>query len=66
MPQKTLIFALFAPPEMLRGGTLPFCPPLCTPLKSRMDPEPAIDPIVNLHARISPLSVLTGIQIFTV
>ena len=27
MPQKTLIFALFAPPEMLRGGTLPFCPP---------------------------------------
>ena len=32
MPQKTLIFALFAPPEMLRGGTLPFCPPLCTPL----------------------------------
>ena len=35
MPQKTLIFALFAPPEMLRGGTLPFCPPLCTPLKYR-------------------------------
>ena len=26
MPQKTLIFALFAPPEMLRVGNLPFPP----------------------------------------